>query len=108
VIPIRDTSKAYSGMGVEVSTSGVDYAAVEARYMSKIKNPKTAIRARCIQCCCGQVREVERCRIESCALHPFRMGQNPFNKRTAAKLARERGEDVPEGEDDEDDDGDDE
>lgn len=101
MIPIRDTSKAYQGNGVEITTSGVDHKAVIERYVSKIKNPRTAIRAYCMQCCCGQVREVEKCRVTVCALFDFRMGQNPFNKRTAAKLARERGEVVPDDEEDE-------
>lgn len=92
VIPVRDTSRAYQGLGVEISTSGVDHKAVIERYVSKIKNPKTAIRAYCIQCCCGQVREVEKCTVTVCALHEFRMGINPYNKRTAAKLARDNGE----------------
>lgn len=52
------------------------------RYMDRIKNPKTAIRARCVQCCNGQIKEVNLCPATGCALHPFRMGVNPFHKRT--------------------------
>lgn len=44
----------------------------------KIKNPVKAIRAKCIDCCAGQVAEVERCVCTDCALYPFRMGKNPY------------------------------
>lgn len=87
--------------GINPEGTGVDYAAVVKRYEAKVKNPKTAIRARCIQCCNGQMKEVQLCPCTGCALHPFRMGINPFNKRTAARLAGEAGAD-DETEEDED------
>ena len=37
-----------------------------------------AIRAKCMDCCAGHTQLVAECHIESCALHPFRMGKNPF------------------------------
>lgn len=43
-----------------------------------ITNPVKAIRAHCLQCCCGQVAEVQRCTIGNCALYPFRFGKNPY------------------------------
>ncbi len=43
-----------------------------------ITNPVKAIRAYCLQCCCGQATEVQRCTIEDCALYPFRFGKNPY------------------------------
>lgn len=36
-----------------------------------------AIRAKCIECCCGQVAEVARCHISDCPLWPYRAGRNP-------------------------------
>ena len=39
--------------------------------------PMKAIRAKCLDCCCGQVNEVRRCPVNACALHPFRFGKNP-------------------------------
>jgi hypothetical protein len=36
------------------------------------------IRAKCLDCCCGQVIEVTRCTATGCALWPFRMAKNPF------------------------------
>lgn len=74
------------------------------RYASKVKNPRTAIRAKCVECSGGSLKEVADCRVTTCALHPFRMGVNPFNKRTRERLVREgRGENEG-GENDENDD----
>ncbi len=46
-----------------------------------IKSPVKAIRAKCLDCCCGSPAEVNRCHLDDCALHPFRFGKNPFIKR---------------------------
>jgi hypothetical protein len=40
-----------------------------------------AIRAKCIDCSCGQESEVRECTVTNCALYPFRMGKNPFTNR---------------------------
>lgn len=37
--------------------------------------PTKAIRAKCIDCCCGQAAEVRRCHIKRCPLWRFRMGR---------------------------------
>jgi len=39
--------------------------------------PLKSIRAKCIDCCCGQIYEVKRCVCVECPLYPFRMGHNP-------------------------------
>lgn len=39
--------------------------------------PIQAIRAKCLDCCCGQVNEVKLCPAERCPLHQFRLGKNP-------------------------------
>ena len=36
--------------------------------------PVKAIRAKCIECCNGQVTEVRLCQITSCPLYGYRMG----------------------------------
>lgn len=38
----------------------------------------SVIRAKCIDCSCGQYSEVANCQSKSCALWPYRMGNNPF------------------------------
>ena len=48
--------------------------------MNEIKNPVKAIRAKCLECCCGQVNEVRECPITDCPLFPFRYGKNPYRK----------------------------
>lgn len=44
----------------------------------EIKSPLKAIRAKCLDCCCGQVQEVKLCRVKDCPLFPFRFGKNPY------------------------------
>lgn len=45
--------------------------------MSKVFTPIKAIRAKCLDCCCGDRREVRECTIEKCSLYPYRMGKRP-------------------------------
>ena len=42
------------------------------------QNPVKAIRARCLDCCCGNASEVRKCVSLDCSSWPFRMGTNPF------------------------------
>lgn len=61
--------------------------------MSEITNPVKAIRAKCLDCCCNQVKEVELCEMTDCALHPFRFGKNPYRAKreyTEEQLERKR------------------
>lgn len=44
--------------------------------MTKI-TPLKAIRAKCLDCCCGQVAEIRRCGLENCPLFPYRTGHRP-------------------------------
>jgi len=71
---------------------------VVKKYAAKIHNRSSAIRAKCIECCNGGVAEVAACTVERCALHPFRMGKDPFNKKTQAAMAGEEDEPVEGGE----------
>lgn len=49
-------------------------------------SPLKAIRAKCLDCCCGQMAEVKLCPCEDCALHPYRMGHNPNRKGIGGKF----------------------
>lgn len=40
-----------------------------------------AIRAKCLDCCGEMPSVVRECEITACALHPYRMGSNPFRKK---------------------------
>lgn len=42
------------------------------------RSPLRAIRAKCLECCGGSHKEVRLCPDATCALHPFRKGQNPY------------------------------
>ena len=39
--------------------------------------PMKAIRAKCLDCCAGQVAEIRHCELENCPLHPYRFGKRP-------------------------------
>lgn len=70
--------------------------------------PMQAIRAKCIDCCCGQVYEVRLCTAQDCPLYAFRMGKNPNINRTyteeqkkalTARLSQKTGEKIGKTED---------
>ena len=44
-------------------------------------NPLKALRARCLDCCCGVASEVRKCVSVECPSWPFRMGVNPFRQK---------------------------
>ena len=44
--------------------------------MAKLR-PLKAIRAKCMDCCNGQFKEVRECPITECPLHEYRMGHRP-------------------------------
>lgn len=48
-----------------------------------ITNPVKAIRAKCLDCCCGQQNEVKLCPCSDCPLYPFRFGKNPYRTKTS-------------------------
>lgn len=47
------------------------------------QNLSKAARAKCLDCCCGNAAEVRKCVATDCALWPFRLGSNPFRKKSA-------------------------
>ena len=46
----------------------------------ELTSPLKAIRAYCIECCCGSAYEVSLCPATECELHGFRFGKNPYKK----------------------------
>lgn len=50
--------------------------------------PIKAIRAKCLDCCCGSAKEVELCPIPDCSLYPYRFGKNPNIKLSDEQRAR--------------------
>jgi len=45
--------------------------------MAETLTPIKAIRAKCLDCCCGMANEVKLCTADKCPLYPYRMGHNP-------------------------------
>ena len=45
--------------------------------LAKVLTPIKAIRAKCLDCCCGQKKEVKLCPSTSCPIYPYRMGHRP-------------------------------
>lgn len=59
--------------------------------MEKRITPIKAIRAKCLDCCCGSSNEVKLCSIERCALWPYRTGRDPYRaKREYTDEQREK------------------
>ena len=53
-------------------------------------NPLKAIRARCLDCCCGNASEVRKCVAVDCPSWPFRMGVNPFRQKRTLSPEQKR------------------
>lgn len=54
-----------------------------------ITSPLKAIRLHCLDCCCGSPVEVRLCPSKECPLYSFRIGNNPFHKRTLTEEQRQ-------------------
>ncbi len=50
--------------------------------------PLKAIRAKCVDCCCGSYNEVKQCQSTACSLHPYRLGHNPYISLSEEERAR--------------------
>jgi hypothetical protein len=60
--------------------------------------PMKAIRQKCLQCCCGQLKEVRECAVQTCALWPYRMGRRPKKQTLALQPQQVAQEDADESE----------
>ena len=49
----------------------------ETKGEGKHITPLRAIRAKCLDCCCGSPAEVSECPCADCSLYQFRFGKNP-------------------------------
>ena len=54
----------------------------------KLLTPIKAIRAKCLECSCGNNAEVRECVIPDCPLYPYRMGKNPYIKLPEERKAK--------------------
>jgi hypothetical protein len=55
---------------------------VDKVYRNRIRSRMTAIRAFCVFCVGGSPKAVRMCPKVTCPLYPFRMGNNPFLRRS--------------------------
>ena len=55
---------------------------MEKTESTAIASPIKAIKAKCLDCCCGQREEVKLCPATTCPLWAFRFGKNPNRSRT--------------------------
>ena len=44
-------------------------------------NAVKVIRLKCLDCCCGQISEIENCTCGGCPLLPWRFGKNPYRSK---------------------------
>lgn len=58
-------------------------------------SPLKIIRAKCLDCSCGQQSEVRLCPVKRCPLWPFRMGHNPTTNRKGGKPPLSRRKSAP-------------
>ena len=61
---------------------GFEHISLNILCMPKEKNklfetPVKAMRKKCLDCCCGQVKEIRNCTVINCALYAYRMGRRP-------------------------------
>lgn len=53
------------------------------------RTPMSAIRAKCLDCCCDSANEVRLCSSTDCPLHPYRLGHSPYRaKRKLSEAQR--------------------
>jgi hypothetical protein len=64
--------------------------AAELNQLGHSQQPLLEImRAKCLDCCGGQPGEVRRCPASDCANWPYRMGTNPFARRSLSEAERQ-------------------
>jgi len=51
---------------------------------------RKAVRLKCLDCCCNQIKEVELCPVTDCSLWPFRFGYNPWSNKTMSEEQKEK------------------
>lgn len=64
----------------------LDRALIEKGEKGMVKlTPMKAIRKKCLDCCCGQVKEVRLCLVKNCALYEYRNGHRPKGEEIIAE-----------------------
>ena len=71
--------------GIVGSNPAIPAKIKEALMEDKKISPLKAIKEKCMDCCCWQYSEVKKCTATKCPLYPFRMGKNPYIKRSMSE-----------------------
>jgi hypothetical protein len=90
---LRDLREISPSHGDEGELVGRDPREVPSETLSlyhREKNPLKALRARCLDCCCGVSSEVRKCTAVNCPSWPFRMGVNPFREKRTLSAEQKR------------------
>jgi hypothetical protein len=93
VSALRDLRQVSPYEGDEGELIGKDPREVPSETLAlyhREKNPLKALRARCLDCCCGQASEVRKCTAVTCPSWPFRMGANPFREKRVLSEEQKR------------------
>lgn len=88
--PLLEISPIAIDSGELIGRNPKDMSPEILREKFSAQNPLKALRARCLDCCCGDASEVRKCAASGCPSWPFRMGKNPFRK--SMKLSQEERE----------------
>ena len=59
--------------------------------------PLKAIRAKCIDCSGGNLKEVRYCTVESCSLYPYRMGKRPTRDNSSTTTVSSKNSELARG-----------
>lgn len=79
--PYLEVSPYEADGGEKVGSNPTSISKRELQALGHPESPIKAIRAKCLDCCGGQVAEARKCTATGCPLWPFRMGKNPFHAR---------------------------
>ena len=74
-----EASSFASDGGNSIGRDPRDVPLAELRQLAHPESAIKAIRAKCVDCCCGNIAEVRKCTAVNCALWPMRMGVSPFH-----------------------------
>jgi hypothetical protein len=85
---LREVSTFQADEGQLVGRDPREVSSATLALYHREKNPLKALRARCLDCCCGVASEVRKCTAVNCPSWPFRMGTNPFREKRVLSVAQ--------------------
>lgn len=78
---MNDLVETYDALDMPIGQNPRNLSAAQLEAAGKPRISRgEAIRAKCLDCCCGNRAEVRRCAIADCALWAFRLGDDPYRQ----------------------------